>query len=69
MKRYIVLTEEQSCGHMHRLKHRAIDCLDRLSDNGIPAAIAGTVHNLHPLWIDKQLSKIGMKRLKAILEA
>lgn len=69
MKRYITLTEEGSCGHMHRHEGRAIDCYDRLSDNGMPATIAKTVHNLHPMWIDKQLSKIGMKRLKAILEA
>ena len=69
MKHYITLTEEGSCGHMHRLEHRAIDCYDRLSDRGIPATIATTTERLHPMWIDKQLSKIGMKRLKAILEA
>ena len=69
MKRYIVLTEDGSCGHMHRNYGRACDCHDRISACSIPATIATTTENLHPLWIDKQIGKIGMKRLKAILEA
>ena len=69
MKRYIALTEDCSCGHLHRHEGRAIDCLDRFEDHGIPSTITSTTENYHPLWIDKQLGKIGMKRLKAILEA
>jgi hypothetical protein len=69
MKRYIALTEEGSCGHMHRHEGRALDCLDRFEDHGIRSHVAYTTENLHPIWIDKQLSKIGMKRLKVILEA
>ena len=69
MKRYIVLTEDGSCGHMHRNYGCACDCFDKNWWLGIPSTIATTTENLHPLWIDKQLGKIGMKRLKAILEA
>jgi len=69
MKRYIALTEEGSCGHMHRHEGRALDCLDRFEDHGIPAIVATITEKMNPMWADKQLSKIGMKRLKAILEA
>ena len=69
MKRYIALTNDCSCGHMHRNAYRAIDCLDRFEDHGIPATIATTTEKLDTLWLDKQCGKIGMKRMKAILEA
>jgi hypothetical protein len=70
MTRYIVLTEDGSCGHMHRHYGKAVDCLDRFEDNGIPAKLVGTVHNVDPLFIDKHLLKrTSMDEMAAFLQS
>jgi predicted enzyme involved in methoxymalonyl-ACP biosynthesis len=70
MSRYIVLTENCTCGHRHRFYDRAINCLDKFEDNGIPAKIVETSHNFDPLFIDKHLLKgrLGMRRIAEILQ-
>jgi hypothetical protein len=68
--RYIVLTADCSCGHRHTRYGRALDCLDRFEDHGIPARIVGTSHNFDPLFIDHHLSKgrLGMEKIAEILQ-
>lgn len=68
--RFITLTEEGCCGHTHRHYGRAVDCLDRFEDNGIPAMVIETVHRVDPLWIDHCLLKrTSMAEMAAALKA
>lgn len=55
--KYIVLHEVGTCGHKHRHHGRAVDCYDRLADNGYPATIAETRYNPDLLWIENCLLK------------
>ena len=70
MNRYIVLTEDCSCGHQHRFYHKAVDCLDYFEDHDIPAKIVQTSRLIDLLFIDKHLSKghLGMERIIEILQ-
>jgi len=55
--KFIVLHQEGTCGHKHRYYGRALDCLDRLEDNGHEAMIATTRYNPNLLWIENCLLK------------
>lgn len=67
--RYTVLTEDCCCGHVHRHYGRAVDCLDRFEDKGIPAKLVETIHRFDPMWIDKHLCKrTSMQEMAAALQ-
>lgn len=55
MKRFTTITQEGTCGHKHRHIGRAIDCLDKFEDHGIPARITRIPEKADLLWVDKQL--------------
>ena len=55
--RFFAITEEKTCGHMHRSYGRAVDCLDKFEDAGIPADIIETRENVDLLWVDHHLLK------------
>jgi len=59
MNRYIVLTEDKSCGHKHRLIDRAMECYNRLDrdHNVLLVTIPEENKDIDPLWIDKCLLK------------
>lgn len=62
--KYIVLYQEGTCGHKHQHYGRAIDCLDKLEDNGIESTIAETRYNPDLLWIeDCLLKRTSMKEM------
>lgn len=70
MTKYITLTEDCTCGHRHRHYGRAVDCLDKFEDRGIPAKIVEIRHTIDPLFVDKHLAKghLGMDRIVEILQ-
>jgi len=54
---YFVITDEKTCGHLHRKLGRAIDCLDKFEKAGFPAQIIKTEEYVSLDWIDHQLCK------------
>jgi hypothetical protein len=68
--KYIVLFQEGTCGHKHRHYGKAVDCYDRLSDNGYNATIAETRYNPDLLWIENCLLKhTSIAEMKSVLQS
>lgn len=67
--KYIVLHQEGTCGHKHRFYGRAVDCLDKLEDNGTQATIVETRYNPDLLWVENCLLKrTSVREMKSALE-
>ena len=63
MNRYIVLTENRSCGHKHRSLKRAMKCYDKYDrDRNVLLVTVPENRDISVSFIDHQLHKFGDMR-------